>query len=101
MSRRHAILLVLLPLLAGCPPAHGTAEPMTVHGLAIRRIEADNRVVLADGLTIVGDDKLAQALAGGDGAIVDVAVLERMPPVFVVTFADGEVRRYQSRAAAR
>ncbi|GHD59267.1 hypothetical protein GCM10017083_43200 [Thalassobaculum fulvum] len=99
--------LVLLPALAGCPspstvtpsivsPA-GADGPMMVQGLPIERIEPDHRVVLADGLTIDGDARLAEALRDGGAGIAEIVVLERMPPVFVVTFADGETRRYQSR----
>lgn len=70
---------------------------MTAHGLQVLRIEPDHRGVLADGLEIAGDARLADALAGSDGRIRDVTVLERFPPVYVVTFADGETRRYPSR----
>lgn len=89
--------LVLLPALAGCPSPSGADAPMMVQGLPIERIEPDHRVVLADGLTIDGDARLAEVLRGGGDGIAEIVVLERMPPVFVVTFADGETRRYQSR----
>lgn len=68
---------------------------MTMPGLEIVRVAPDHRVLLADGLEIAGDARLAEALAGGD-AIRDVTVLERFPPVFVITFGDGETRRYRS-----
>lgn len=96
MSRRHAAPVILL-LLAGCLPDPAPRLPMTVHGLAIERIEPGHQVILADGLTIAGDARLTDALAAGGAAIRELVVLERMPPVLVVTFADGEVRRYQSR----
>lgn len=99
MMRRHAVLLPLLlsPVLAGCPAASGGEPAMTAHGLAIVRVEPDHRVLLADGLEIAGDARLAAALAAGGDAIRAVTVLERFPPVYVVTFADGETRRYPSR----
>ncbi len=97
MSRRHAaaLLLALSPALAGCPAASGD-RPMTVHGLCVERIDPQHRVVLADGLTIDGDARLAEAVRAGGADIADIVTLELMPPVFVVTFADGETRRYQS-----
>ena len=96
--------LALLPALAACPSPSmvtpsGADGPMMVQGLPIERIEPDHRVVLADGLTIDGDAKLAEALRDGGAGIAEIVVLERMPPVFVVTFADGETRRYQSHTA--
>jgi len=96
--------LALLPALAGCPSpsfvrSAGADGPMMVQGLPIERIEPDHRVVLADGLTIDGDARLAEALRDGGTDIAEIVVLERMPPVFVVTFGDGETRRYQSHAA--
>jgi len=110
MRRLHALplLLALPPLLVlalpftGCVPGPATEpaaaeRPMTVHGLRIARIEPDDRVVLADGPVILGDARLAAALAAGGAAILDIAILERMPPVYVVTYADGETRRYPSR----
>lgn len=114
MTHRHAavlfsLLLTLPPALAGCrdtaadPAAVSAAggSAMTVHGLQVVRIDPGHRVVLSDGLEIAGDARLAEALAGGGGgAIRDLTVLERFPPVFVVTFADGETRRYQSRKIA-
>lgn len=101
MSRVHGVLLLLAlsPALAGCPAAPARGRPMTGHGLTIERIEPDHRVVLADGMVIAGDARLAEALQTG-GGIREVVVIERMPPVFVVTFADGETRRYRSRKAS-
>jgi hypothetical protein len=55
--------------------------------------------VLADGLVIDGDARLAAALQDA-GDILEIVVLERMPPVFVVTLTDGESRRYRSRRLA-
>ncbi|MEQ8815561.1 MAG: hypothetical protein RLO51_01585 [Thalassobaculum sp.] len=98
MGRRGALLLLALaPALSGCPAASGGGYPMQVHGLTIERIDPDHRVLLADGLQIAGDARLAGALKGGGGTIRDVTVLERFPPVFVVTYDDGESRRYRSR----
>ena len=95
--RRALLLLALAPALTGCPATSGGGYPMQVHGLTIARIDPDHRVLLADGLQIAGDARLAEALKSGGGAIRDVTVLERFPPVFVVTFGDGETRRYRSR----
>lgn len=99
MRRLRALLpvLALVPLLAGCPAAPGKAQSMSMHGLKIERIEPDHRVVLSDGLVIEGDAKLTDALAAGPDAIRQIVVLERFPPAYVVTFADGETRQYRSR----
>lgn len=75
--------------------------PTTVYGLAVDRIEAGHRVVLSDGMTILGDARLVAALSDRPTEIRAVTVLERMPPAFVVTFADGEVRHYQGMATTR
>ena len=72
---------------------------MTTHGLEIESIEPDHRIHLAGGLVIVGDARLTEAVRAGGASIRDVTVLERFPPVYVVTFADGETRRYPSRPA--
>ncbi|EDP62109.1 hypothetical protein BAL199_09945 [alpha proteobacterium BAL199] len=101
MSRVRTGILALaaLPVLAGCPTGSRTENPMKIHGLTIERIEPEHRVVLADGLVIDGDAQLAAALQDARD-IREIVVLERMPPVFVVTFADGESRRYRSRRLA-
>lgn len=96
------LLLALALSFTGCIPGPTTEpaaaeRPMTVHGLRVARIEPDDRVVLADGPVILGDARLAAALTGDSTAILDITVLERMPPVYVVTYADGETRRYTSR----
>lgn len=75
-----------------------TSEPKLM-GQAIERIHPDHEIELADGLIVEGDARLVQAVA--DGSIADWAVLERMPPVLVITFADGDVVRYRSRVAGR
>lgn len=100
MIHRRAAALVLLPMLAGCSGAAGAESPMIVHGLTVERIAADHEVVLADGLIVAGDRRLAEALADGGAGIAGIVLLERMPPVLVVTYADGEIRRYRSRLAA-
>lgn len=99
MSRRRRgfIAVVLLPLLAGCPALSQSEVRVSVHGLDVERIEPDGRVVLTDGLVIAGDAKLSEALRGGGAGIREVIVLERMPPVYAITFAAGETRRYPSR----
>lgn len=91
------VALCLLGPLPACWLAQGDGAPMTVHGLEIDRIKPGHRVVLTDGLVIDGDARLSEALRAGGAGIAGITVLERMPPVFVVTFADGEVRRYRSR----
>jgi hypothetical protein len=75
-----------------------TSEP-TLMGQAIERIHRNHEIELADGLIVEGDARLVQAVA--DGSIADWAVLERMPPVLVITFAEGDIVRYRSRAAGR
>lgn len=101
MNRAHAfvLLLAMAPALGGCMATSGDRHSMNVYGLTIERIEPDHRVRLAGNLTIDGDARLTEALRDGGTGIRDIVVLERMPPVYVVTFSDGEVRRYRSRIA--
>lgn len=87
-------------LLASPAARAGTAQTedaMKTHGLSIERITPDHRVILVGGVAIDGDARLAAALAEGGVAIREIVVLERMPPVYVVTYGDGEVRRYHGR----
>ena len=58
-------------------------------------IEADHSVRLDNNLTVAGDERLSKALT--EGTALDVVVLERMPPVYVVTYPGRETVRYPSR----
>lgn len=99
-ARAFAVALAGL-LLAGCPGPGAKEEPVVVHGLSVEEISPDHTIALSDGLVIQGDARLAEALRAGGTGIADVTLLERMPPVVVVRYDDGEARRYRTRRAGR
>lgn len=70
---------------------------LTFMGKPITLITPDQGVHLADGVVIRGDERLIRAIRSG--GITDVMVMERFPPLFIVTFTDGETVRYESDPA--
>ncbi|NQW11944.1 MAG: hypothetical protein HQ481_18935 [Alphaproteobacteria bacterium] len=97
---KAAVIVGFALLLAACPGS-GQAPVQdnnpTFMGKPIIQITPDQGVRLDDGLIIKGDERLVQAIRSG--GIADVRVMERFPPVFVVTFPDGTVTRYHSERA--
>jgi hypothetical protein len=86
--------------LAACPTAGGDKvehQTLSFMGRPVTGIAPDNTLETQDGLVVVGDARLVEAVRSGHP--LTVRTLERFPPVFVVTYPDGTEMRYQSRRA--
>lgn len=98
MVRSAAVAALALALAAcpgsGQPPVQEQNAPLTFMKQQVVEIASDHSIHLDDGLVIKGDERLVDAIKS-DG-IANIMVLERFPPVFVVTFPDGAVTRYHS-----
>jgi hypothetical protein len=91
-------IFLFLQLTACSPTSRLIAaeeRQLELTGLPVIRILAGNRLVLANKTVVLGDKKLVASL--GSDRLQQVITLDRFPPIYVVTFSDGDTRRYRSK----